>query len=446
MSLLIITVISLLSIILGKIIFKKWFNHLTLYCIIMGGLIFFYELKLLPYIDITPLAWFYIISSFLSFSLGILTIIATRDLSFKYQIFTKREDIILPIFIDGGRTIKFTLFFLSTLCLFAAIQNWLVLIKMFGSIPAVILNAITVYRMTGRGEISGIIPYISYSGYVAIFFAGIYTAYKRRFSLLTFYPFIGIIIKELATVGRAGMLFALIEFLLSFLLFRHLLNDDFTQKYKFSKINSIFAVTILLLFFIISSSLVKISRGSPESFTGTSKGLKQLENNLIISPSLYLYLSSDIGVFSKYLSSNGDGTSFGQNTFLPFYLLLAKFGIVERPNDFQKGYYIPMWINTGTYIRELHADFGVVGVFVGPYLIGLIITWLWFRFYEKKSLIVFAFLVFLNLIIGFSFLVMVTRLLYWFISLFVIVLLIPILEKLATNSQEKSLENINASI
>jgi len=446
MTLQLVAAISISGMVFGRLLFKKWINHLTMYCIIMGGLTFLYELKLLPYVDITPLAWFYISSSFLSFSLGILTIITARSLSFKNQIFTRKENINLPIFKDGGITIKYTLFFLSTLCLFAAIQNWVVLIKMFGSITAVIINAITVYRMTGRGEIKGIIPYLSYSGYVAIFFSGIYTAYKRRFSLITFYPFIGIIIKELASVGRAGMLFALIEFLLSFLLFRHLLNDDLSQKYKFSKINSIVAISVLILFFIISSSLVKISRGSPESFTGTSKGLKGLKDNLIISPSLYLYLSSDIGVLSQYLRSDGDGTSFGQNTFLPVYDFLAKLGVVERPHDFQKGYYIPMWTNTGTYIRELHADFGVAGVFLGSYLIGGIITWLWFRFYEKKSLILFPFLVFMNLIIGFSFLVMVTRLLYWFISLFVIVLLIPALEKLAVISHEKSLENLNARI
>lgn len=446
MSLLLVAAISIIGIVLGKLLFCKWINHLTLYCIIMGGLIFFYELKLLPYYDISPLAWFFIISSFLSFLLGILTIITARNSSLNDQIFAKKSDIILPIFRDDGKTLKYTLFFFSALCLFAAIQNWVVLINMFGNITSVIINAVTVYRLNGQGEIKGIIPYISYSGYIAIFFSGIYTAYKRRFSLLTFFPFIGIIIKELASVGRAGMLFALMEFLFSFFLFRHLLNDDFSQKFKFSKINAIIATTVLILFFIISSSLVKISRGSPENFTGTSRELKQLKDNIIVSPSLYLYLSSDVGVLSQYLRSEGDGTRFGQNTFLPIYDFLAKFGAVDRPHDFQKGYYIPMWTNTGTYIRELHADFGVTGVFVGPYLIGVLITWLWFKFYEKKNLIVFAFLVFLNLIVGFSFFVMVTRLLYWFISLSIIVLLIPVLEKLATISHKKSLERVNARI
>ena len=44
MSLLLIAVISIIGILLGKFLFTKWVNHLTIYCFIMGGLIFLYEL------------------------------------------------------------------------------------------------------------------------------------------------------------------------------------------------------------------------------------------------------------------------------------------------------------------------------------------------------------------------------------------------------------------
>ena len=86
----------------------------------------------------------------------------------------------------------------------------------------------------------------------------------------------------------------------------------------------------------------------------------------------------------------------------------------------------------------MHADFGVTGIFLGPFLIGLLITWLWFKFYEERSLIVFAFLVYLNLIIGYSFLVMVTRLLYWIMSLLMIVVYLPVLEKIAATIHRRS--------
>jgi len=227
---------------------------------------------------------------------------------------------------------------------------------------------------------------------------------------------------------------ALVEFSFSFFLFRHLLNNDISNKYKFSKLNSIFATIILLVFFIGAASLVRVSRMSDktENFTGASSTLMKTKENFIISPSVYLYLSSDIGVLSKYLSSEGEKTNIGQNTFLTVYTFLAKLDLVEKPPIYQKYYKIFAWTNTGTYLRELHADFGIAGVLLGPYLLGLLITWLWFKFYENKNLLIFAFFVFLNIIVGLSFFVIATRILYWATSLALITIFVPIIEKIAS--------------
>ncbi len=429
---LIVAVISLLGILAGRMIFQKWMNHLTIYCVIWGVLILLYEWKLLPYVDIIPLAWFYIFSAFLSFVLGVLTIVSARSLSNKEKAFNNKSKLELKIFSDNGRTVKYALLFFSAVGLFAAIQNWIVLVNMFGSIPMVFLNANTIYKLNVTRGIKGVIPYISSFGYVAIFFSAIYSAYKGRFSFLTLLPFIGIIIKELATVGRAGMLLALMEFIFTFFLFRYLLKDEPFSRFKFSKKNAIIVFMLMAVFFIASASLVRITRGSGEYYPGASKELRELKNNFIITPSIYLYLSSDIGVLSQYLKLGDEQTKFGENTFLLFHDFLAKLDVIKRPPDFQKGYKIPMWTNTGTYIRELHADFGITGVFLGPYLIGLLITWLWFRFYKGHSMIILAILSYFYLIIGFSFLVMISRLSIWVISLFIIIICIPILEKIAT--------------
>ena len=439
MILLLIPIVSISGIALGKILFKKWINHLTIYCFIWGGLVFLYELKLLPYVNLIPLTWFYIISAFLSFLFGITTVISGRNLYPKIFVISKKSNSAFKIFIDDGITLKYSIFFFSIACLFVAILNWWILIKMFGSIPAVFINSNLIYKLGNKGEIKTI-PYISILGfgYIAVFFSGIYAAYKGRFSLLTFFPFLGIVIQELSTAGRAGILFAFMEFLFSFFLFRNLLKDTAYIRFKFSKRNAFFASAILLIFLIASTSFVRITRGSFENYVGTSRELKQLKDNYIITPSVYLYLSSDVGVLSQYLKSDGENTKFGQNSFLLFYDMLAKLGAVERPKDFQKGYYIPMWTNTGTYIRELHADFGVPGALLVPYFLGLLITWLWFKFYEEKSLVAFAFLVYLYLVVGFSFLVMITRLPYYFGSLIMILLYLPFLNKMAGNKYKKS--------
>jgi len=252
--------------------------------------------------------------------------------------------------------------------------------------------------------------------------------------------FISIVIKELTYFGRGEILFALMEFLFSFFLFRYLLNTDTSRKYAFSKKSAIIVSTILVVFLGASVSLVRVSRGSYENFVGGSSQLKQLKGNFLISPSIYLYMSCDIGVFSKYLEHDKENTKFGHNSFLVFYDFLSRVEGEKRPRFYQKGFYIPMWANTGTFMRELHEDFGIAGIFLIPYLIGLFITWLWFKFYERHNLIVFAILVYFYIIIGFSFLMMVTRLNQWYFSLGLIILSIPILEKMATRKNSLNLE------
>lgn len=431
MSILLTFIASLLGILGGKFLFKQWMNHLTLYSAIWGLLIVLYELKLLPYYDLISLTWFYIISAFLSFVFGILTLISLRNLFRTNPIDIKPARLDLPIFKDGGVTLKYALLITSMIGIFAAVQHWLVLINLFGSIPAALINAALVYKLNLSGGAKGVIPYISNFGFVAVFLSGIYTAYKGRFSFITFLPFIGIIIKNMATLGRVSMLFALIEFFITFLLFRYLLKTDSAKRFKFSAKNAVFAFSILLLFVIFSASLVRATRVSNEYYKGTSKELKQLEDNFIITPSIYFYLSCDVGVLNQYLQSNGEKTKFGENSFILFHYILSNFDVIQRPKDLQKGYRFPMWANTGTYIRELHADFGIAGVYLVPYFLGFLITLLWFKFFERHGMITLVLLTFLTLIIGFSFLMMITRLDIWTISLVLLLFIVPVIEKVA---------------
>jgi oligosaccharide repeat unit polymerase len=440
MSLILIAIILITGLFLGKFLFKTWSNHLTVYCFIFFGSIFLYELKLLPYTELSQLTWYIIAGSFLSFLMGIFTIICARNLFNSYPCQIEKSVLSFKIFADGGRTLRYTIFILSFISFFSAIEYWMILINQFGSIPGVLLNGEIIYKMNVSGKITGNTPYLHLFGFVAVFFSGIYTAYKRKFTILTFLPLISVIVREIAGSGRAGMLLALTIFAFSFFNFKYLLSTDVNNRFRFSKLSAVIGSVILIFLFIGGSSLVKVTRvsdASSSTYAGATRELRQTGGNFLISPSLYLYLSSDVGVLSKYLSSDGEDTGFGQNTFLTLYNFLSKLDLVQEPTIYQRGYFIPMWTNTGTYLRELHADFGVTGILLGPFLLGLIITWLWFKFYEKKSLIVFTVLVSLNIIVGFSFFVMATRILYWGTTLILILLFIPILERIAVFAQNQ---------
>lgn len=446
MSLLIVSTIIILGVILGKIIFKKWFNHLALYCEIMGGLIFLYELKLIRYDEITAFTWYLIIASFLSYLLGILTISSIKNLFSKDIITTAKSSQYLPIFSDNGKVLKYSIFFFSLLGLIAAIQRWIVMIDMFGSIQSVLLNGKVIYDMIVRDKIKGLVPILPSFSYVAIFLAGIYAAYIGKFSFLTFFAFIGVILKVLTYFGRAELLLVLMEFFFTFLLFRHLLKNNTSKEYKFSKINASFSLLLLLGILIIGVSFIRISRNISENYQGVTSELRQLDDNFFISPSIYFYFSCDIGVLNKYLEIGDEKSGFGENTFYFFHTFLNRIGAIEKPVFYSKGYFMPMWANTATFLKDLHTDFGVAGIFVVPYFLGLLITWLWFKFYDSKNLLIFSLLVYFFLIIGFSFLLMVTKYNQWYISLAFILIYIPIMERLAVRKNFQLIKKANNRI
>jgi oligosaccharide repeat unit polymerase len=438
----IVPTIAFLSFLLGRYIFKRWFNHISLFAFIWMGMIMLYELRLLPYKEIVSETWLFIASTFISFILGTLTYVTLKRL-FPSQNPKSEEGNreFNKIFADDAKVVRYSLFLFSFISIAGAVQHWMVLIDMFGSIPKVFLNALTIYRMnTEEGGIKGQVPFVSNFGYVAVFWGAVYTAYKGKFTFLSILPFIGIIIKETSTIGRAGILLGLFEFIFVFLLFRHCLTINDKEKFRFSRPNATISITFLLALLIFAASVVKISRVSFEQYQGASKTLRELEGNFILSPSVYLYLSAHIGVLNEFVKRQDERTLCAQNTLLPVYNFLARLDIVKRPNQYQKGYFIPMWVNTGTFIRELFADFNVFGLLLFPYLLGLFMTYLWFRLVREGSLYILVILSYLYIIIGFSFLVMITRTSYWSISLSLNLLTIFVIAQIVKRKQRNKTE------
>ncbi len=394
-----------------------------------------YQMKLLSYYNLSLETWSIIGLSFFSFSMGIILVYTARSIFSKQKRVRFKSANELIIFSDGGKTLKYAIIILGTIGILASIQHWLILIKMFGSIPAVIINANIVYRLRVERHIQGVIPYLYIFSYIAVFFAGLYAAYNKKISLIVVFPFLGVILEDLANVGRSGILFSLIEFLSVYVFSSNILNVKKAKKNN--KIKLVVGILLILSLLVVSASLIRSIRHTYEVYQGESHKLTELRGGFILTPSIYLYLTADVGVLNKFLQFNNERTSFGENTFLTLYSILSKFDLIKRPSDYQKGYYIPMWTNTGTYLRELYADFGILGILIGPFLIGVFATFFWFRSYESSSIMNLILLVFIFLIIGFSFLVMVTRLATWSMGIVMLLILSPIMEKISKRSKRK---------
>lgn len=430
MSILIIFFIGLCTILLSKLLFKVWFNHLAIYTFVWMGMLIFFELKLLNYFPLKNYTWYIIASGFLSFLFGVLVIYTARN-SMKDQakVVDDISETEIPLLSDKGKAIKYTLYLTGIIALFAALQNWYVLIQKFGSIPAVFLSANSIYRLRVEGKLGGVLPYLGFFSFIGICLAGVYTAYKGKLTLAAFLPILGSILKSLAQFGRIGMLIAVVQFLASFFIFKNYLDNRKVKKKLSWKL--VVPVVLILLIVIGSSSLIKSFRGSYERYRGASHGLRTLTENPFFSPSVYLYLSSHVGVLNQYLIKDVEDTKFGETTFSPFYNISAKLGFNEPIPFDLRGYYIPMWTNSGTILRDFHSDFGMLGVYLGPFILGALCTFFWFQFYEKKKMIYFILLVYFFMVVTISFFSSVMKGADWYISLFIFFWLIPFLERQA---------------
>ena len=428
MLIFLILFVGTLTILLSYHLFGKWFNHLAIYAFSWMTMLYLYELRLISFVTLSTQTWLVISAAFLSFFIGTITIFSTRKSSKLNPELTLNS---IFLFGDRGKILKYAIYILSIIGLLSALQHWSVLLNQYGTVSNALLNAYHIYKTRTSGELKGVIPYIWLVIYPAIFLSGIYTAYKNKLTIATILPIIALILKEVANLSRSGILFGFSEFLISFMLFRHFLKQEKSKKTQ-GKIKIVLGVSVLILLFIVGAAFVKTVRQATDSFKGTSGSLAKLEGGAFISPSIYFYAASQVGVLNQFLEADKEKWSFGSNTFFTLYSALSKFDLVEQPPIYQQGYFIPDWSNTGTYLREVYGDFGYVGIFIVPYLLGLLSSLYWFKFYEKGKLQYLIILTHLYVVITISFFVLIIRSPAWTIGGIFLLLTIPFLERLVT--------------
>lgn len=417
-------IISVLTILLGRVLFGRWFNHLLLYVLVWAPIILLFELKLIRYQEIQSFAWWLILLAFVSFVLGTLTGYSARALKeYSENNIAHSQNFWLS---DNQNLLKFLILFFGIIGLLTVVQNWIVLLNEFGSIQRVLLNASLVYRMRIERTIEGQIPYLFTFSYVSLFFAAIYSAIRNKISILVIIPFLGVILKEISQSSRAGILNAFFLFLSAFLIFRYFY--QFKKKIKFSNRKLVTGFIFVAILLYLSTTLIRVTRITNEKFKGATTELNELESNAIISPSLYLYFSGQIGTFNKVISYEERSQLFAEKTLTMLYGTISKFDLVKRPKDHDKGYFIPVWINTGTFLREIFMDYGYYGIIIVPFFLGLLCTIYWFKFFETGSLFSLTILSHLYVIVGFSFVIFVVRLSTWVFPIVILIISTYLLE------------------
>src|SRR5260370_22908577 len=173
------------------------------------------------------------------------------------------------------------------------------------------------------------------------------------------------------------------------------------------------------VFFLVSSI-----RSLDVDFPGITPAMEKITEYVPFFPSLFSSFSATPVVFSMYLSTpfkNNTGL-WGTYTFAPIFRFLSRLGFQTAVPAHEENYYTPVPMNVGTYLKNVHSDFGFAGILIFPFLLGAVTTLLIVRSSVMPRVAALAALSHLCVVIVFSFWFNLMLLGDWYIGLAVSVL------------------------
>jgi oligosaccharide repeat unit polymerase len=360
-------------VILARWICGGWVNHLSLYSFVWTTSLLTLQMRLIAYHHVIFEAWMYVFVAWVSLYLGTALIRLKSPPTKPTFPYINMKRLRNAIFVLGAAGLA------STVVLALKIVQKLDAGSFF---LALMENASRIYVMRLEGDVSGLM-YLNFLPYAGCVLAGIYTARLGRVTLVAILPLVGMLADGVVSMQRSGI------FVGALLLFLAYLFTPKVSKLHVPTWQKIAVVSVVLTIFLS----ITASRGRPEFFDGEKQALADAGNSASVPPSLYFYASGPVACFSEYLKHPGqDGKAlWGRYMFASVYRFLSKFGTGTYVPYYPNYYYTPVPINACTYLREIHFDFGGLGIFFFPYCLGALIAFLETREHTAASVILLSF-------------------------------------------------------
>jgi len=405
-----------LTVYIGRLWFKRWFNPLSTYSALWGFCLGTYELKLIQYYPVSTSAWLYILAAWMSLYFGALTALIILGHSRIPARCTDEKSV---------KLIRQAIIALSVIGALAVARQMQILTREFGGvITAVLASGNEIYLGKLTGELA-FFPYIGSVLYAGCALSGVYTARIGKLTLVSSVPIVLIAFNNALSMIRAGVIMAAFLFLAGFLLTPGA--RQLTIKRWQATLGAGVAVSVLLGgFFLVSST-----RGLAVDFPGITPAMDQISSYVPFFPSVYSNVSATPVALSLYLSAPVEDKNgvWGQYTFAPLLRVLAKTGLVRERERYEEEYYTPVPTNTSTYLKDLDSDFGFVGILGFPYFLGMAMTLLILGLERVPKLTYVILLSNLYLLILSSFAVNLMVLGDWYMSTFVGVVVGAIIDR-----------------
>lgn len=416
---------GMIMILIAKLVFGKWFNPLSIYSFFWTFILWLYNLHLIKYYPVIDEAWIMIYAAWIMLYLGAISVFLARKISASWrQESNTRID--SEQYDNYEKYIRISIYGLSALSLIGILLQWLFLIKQFGGILNILTHGPKIYLLRVKGMLETEIPYLPSLYFIAMCFAGFYLALKKKLTIPIILPIILAIIQSVGAMGRSGLLISGILFISAYMVFPKKAN--LANSYRITLRNIIIVIVVLIILAIVAD-YVRIARfmelGLKRYFSSNS--YNQLANIPYFTPSIYIYLSGNPVVFSEYLKAGGEHVFPGWYSLAPIYHFLGKFGLFKYATYYQKFYLTPIPLNTGTYLRELHADYGIWGILGFPFLLGALSAYLYLK--NTKKLWEFVLLAYIFVIVIFSVFYNAMQLGSWLITLLLAIFICYIIDK-----------------
>ena len=120
--------------------------------------------------------------------------------------------------------------------------------------------------------------------------------------------------------------------------------------------------------------------------------------------SYYVYATGSFTAFNEYIETAEPYVTKGKALFTPVFRFLEKLGLVNDDgiNYIYEYVKIPFPFNVFTYLRDIYSDFGHIGFYIIPYIVGAISTYISISLRFKFSLPKIFMLIYLYMFIMFS--------------------------------------------
>jgi len=386
-----------LMILLARYLRGRWVNHLSLYSFVWTLSLCSYQLRLISYNFISGDAWIFIFAAWIALYLGTAWagVLGSSGQPRQRQLFPGNE-----------RNLRNAIILFSCAGLASSVVlAWNIVRSLYSQLLLGLIDqGNKIYTMRFEGGLSGLM-YVGFLPYAASALAGAYASRIGRVTFVSAFPLLAMTVDGILSMQRGGILIAIILFVAGVYI------TPSKTPLRLVRWQMVAALGLLLTGFL----LVTMIRGIPAEFENQGATLNRISDVVPSLPSLYMYVSAPPAGLSAYLQHpESDGHSFwGRYTFAPAYRLLAKLGWNTYVPYYTEFYSTPVPINSCTYLREIHSDFGSLGVLGVPFCLGALLTFLESR---RSSLAVQMVLAHLYVVVLFSFTLLVAITGYWYIS------------------------------